>query len=228
LPFKPFPKNFLDLLSDLEGLPLARVLDLGSGEGAFGHLLAESGIQVVELDCSALASGGSIPLRADALHPPILPGRLDCLLAGNLLRHLLVQDAEGAFLNRWLDLLKPGGTLFIFEDEPTLSEPAARNFLDLQAFLADLQPTRRGPLISRDFFLKWAKVLNPAQYWQSGIQMNQNTPDANAVCQMLSANGTEPIPGGVAGELLAAIDQYSLSYGSFWWASATIDGQRLE
>ncbi len=228
LPFHPLPENFLQLLSRLEKLPQARIVDLGAGDGEFGRLLGQHGLQVVELDCSSLAAGGSISLRADALQPPLLPGCLDCLLAGNLWRHLLVQDKAGDFLDCWLRLLKPGGTLFIFEDEPSADDlsvfdPAERNFRDLQSFLADLMPHNRGPLVSRDFFLNWANGLAPEQDWQSGIRTNNEKPSAHAVCRMLQANGTNPNPGGEAGKLLAAIKKHGLSYGSYWWASAQID-----
>ncbi len=223
MPFKPLPGNFLEFLSHLEEVPDPLVVDLGSGDGAFGRLLDQSGIQVIELDCSSLATGTSIPLRGDALHPPFLSRSLDCLLAGNLWRHLLVQNPGGDFLTCWLDLLKPGGTLFIFEDEPDTDDRAARNYRDFQSFLAQLMPDCRGSLLSRDYFLEWAHGLIPAQNWHCGTLMNQNKPNSTAVCQMLTANWTTPIPGGSAGELLAAIERFGLSYGSYWWASAKID-----
>jgi len=223
VPFEPLPEIFLDQIALLQSKNNAGILDLGSGEGAFGRLLKASGLPVVELDCSSLASGGSLAVRGDALNPPFLEGSLDCLISGNLVRHLMVQDISGNFLNQLLNLLKPQGTFFIFEDEPDSIAADARNFKDLQAFLAEMMPHHRGPLISLEFFEEWADKLVPAQIWQSGIERNLNSPNVEAVLNMLTANGMPPNPASRAGQILESIKVNGLSYGSYWWASTKVD-----
>ncbi len=217
LSFEPFPSVFLEFVEQLQALPEATVVDLGAGSGEFGRFLKIYGIETIELDCSVLAQGSSIALRADALQPPLLPQSIDCLLAGNLWRHLSVQKNLKLVLADWLGLLKPGGRLFIFEDEPDFNDPSAVNFKELQAFLAQLQPHYRGPLISLDFFLEWAGKNFPLQTWLSGLETNQNSPDISAVLEMLTGQGINPKPTGTAGRLLKSINNHGLNYGKYWW-----------
>ena len=220
LSFSPLPSEFIQLLQELQSRPMPRILDLGSGQGDFSQLLAPYDLAVYGLDRLPEVAGVQACIRADALHPPVLPGSLDAVVAGNLVRHLLVQCADGAFLQRWVELLRPGGSLFIFEDEPGLSDPAELNFKDLQEFLARLMPSTRGPLISRSLFKKKLQGCTPGLKWSTGLTLNEDRPDTVGVHSMLTGAGAEGKPGGPAGKLLDAIDEHGLSYGSFWWAHA--------
>ncbi len=220
--FSPLPSEFIQFLQELQSRPSPRVLDLGSGQGDFSELLARYDIAAFGLDRLPEAAGVQANIRADALHPPVLPGSLDAVVAGNLVRHLLVQCPEGAFLQRWLELLHPGGSIFLFEDEPGVSAPAELNFKDLQDFLARLMPSTRGPLISRSQFNRQLQVFTPGQKWSTGLMLNDHKPDTAGVRTMLTGADPEGKPQGLAGKLLSAIDEHGLSYGSFWWAHARL------
>ena len=222
MPFSPLPAEFTDLLNDLAHRSNPRIIDFGSGQGELSSLLTGFDLSVWGLDRLPEAAGVAAQLRGDALYPPVLPGSLDCILAGNLVRHLLVQQKTGSFLQLWLELLRPGGCVFIFEDEPGSESEAVRNFKDLQAFLALLMPSTRGPLFSRSQFRKQVSRWTPGQQWSTGVVANAIKPDAEFVCNMLSEGLSAPESPSGAGQLLSRIERHGLSYGSYWWACATI------
>jgi SAM-dependent methyltransferase len=223
LSFSPLPVEFLEFSEKLKEISNAPILDLGSGQGGFASFFADSSLHIWELDRLPRESGVCAHVRGDALKPPILPSSLHCLLAGNLVRHLIVQDKSAKFLSSWLELLKPGGRVFIFEDEPQTHDPAVKNFKDLQSFLAQVMPITRGPLLAREQFLELAGEVTPGTKWESGVLINKNRPDASSVCDMLMGDGDEHDANGAAGRLIEAINQDGLSYGSYWWASAVVD-----
>lgn len=213
--FSPLPAEFLFCLQELKSRTFPQILDLGSGGGFFASLLAAEGLPTWGLDLMPRQAGAVVDLRGDALAPPIRPGSLDCLLAGNLIHHLLAQDSTLSFIDGWLELLKPGGWLFIFGDEPAVGDdPAASNYGHLQDFLASLMPERRGVLISRASFIEQVSALSPELTWQSGLQKNEQLPDIESVRRMLGGSTGSPPP------ILRAIEKSGLSYGRYWWASA--------
>ena len=101
----------------------ASVADLGCGTGSLSVLLAGSGYSVTGLDISermlqlarakSAAAGVDIGFaHGDAGSPPLNPGAFDVVLA----RHVLwVFDDADAVLQRWIDLLRPGGRLVLIE-----------------------------------------------------------------------------------------------------------------
>jgi len=216
--FSPLPAEFSRCLNVLQSRRNPRIVDLGSGNGDFAQALKQFGLQVWGVDRLPAAAGVTANLRGDALNPPFLAESLDCILAGNLVRHLLVQDKPGSFLKVWLKLLRPGGSIFLFEDEPNRADPAEENFVDLQGFLAQLMPATRGPLFSRHQFLAKTGVWTPGFNWVTGIEKNNSQPDIAAVCQMIGVGISGKNPKGTAGQLLSRIEENGLSYGTFWWA----------
>ncbi len=222
MPFSPLPSELLTFLADLQTRSNPRIMDLGSGLGAFSQLLAGFDLPVWGLDRLPTAVGTRAHLQGDALHPPILSGSLDCILAGNLVRHLLIQSGGGSFLQIWLDLLCPGGSIFLFEDEPGKTSPAEKNFKELQTFLACLMPSSRGGLFCRSQFSTQVKNWTPGQKWTTGLVSNRCKPDVDAVCRMLAEGIHQSSPVGPAEQLLARIEKHGLSYGSFWWAQTKL------
>ncbi|MBM7784388.1 class I SAM-dependent methyltransferase [Tenggerimyces flavus] len=112
-----------DLLAELLPTPPAKLADLGCGTGTLSVLLAEEGYDVVGVDQApnmidfavrkAKAAGLNVPFQhADASKPPLEAGTFDVVLA----RHVLwaLPDPRAA-LERWRDLLKPGGRLVLIE-----------------------------------------------------------------------------------------------------------------
>ena len=108
----------------------------------------------------------------DALEPPISAGACDLVVASNLVRHLLAVTGHLRFLGSWLALLKPGGSLFVFEDEPATEEGPAGNYRDLQEFLSRLVPEARGPLLARRDFLDRAAAAHPDVIWEHDLVRN--------------------------------------------------------
>jgi SAM-dependent methyltransferase len=102
--------------------PPARVADLGCGTGSLSVLLADAGYAVDGVDFSAemvtrardKAAGrdGVTFAVADAADPSLEPHGYDVVLC----RHVLwVLPDQAAALDRWGELLRPGGTLLLVE-----------------------------------------------------------------------------------------------------------------
>ncbi len=112
-----------DLLSAWLPAPKADVLDTGCGTGSLSLLMAELGHTVSGIDFSepmiaqarekAQASGRSISFcRMDAAQPALKSASFDALVC----RHLLwVFPDPGLILQRWSELLKPGGRMLLIE-----------------------------------------------------------------------------------------------------------------
>ncbi len=109
------------LLGSLPPAP-ARVADLGCGTGTLSLLLADEGYAVDGVDVSpemvrlARQKGGDRPdvrfAEADASNPPLEPHTFDVVLC----RHVLwAMPDPAAALQRWIDLLAPGGRLLLVE-----------------------------------------------------------------------------------------------------------------
>jgi len=222
VPFSPIPAEFTNLLTKLQSQPTVRVLDLGCGQGEFSQILKQFDISVWGLDRLPAEAGIEASVRGDALRPPILAASLDCIVAGNLVRHLLAPEEDGNFLVTWLRLLRPGGSLLIFEDEPGLSSSAQRNFSDLQTFLAQLMGPSRGPLLALSEFMKIVNTSTPGQAWTTGLTENQCRPDTGPVLEMLMGENSELNPDTAAGRLRFNIERDGMSYGNFWWAHAQL------
>jgi len=154
----------------------------------------------------------------DALYPPVASGSLDLLLAANLVRHLAPVDPTLGFLDRWLALLKSGGSLVIFEDEPGNTPAGVARFGDLQDFLCRLMPESRGPLLPLAEFRTRVFDLGNHTEWEFGLVRNRQTIDVSMVLKML---GPEGEPEGEPGLLMRAIGRDGLDPGNFWWARAS-------
>ena len=101
----------------------ARIADLGCGTGSLSVLLAEEGYAVDGLDFSpemvararakADAAGVAVEVVVgDARAPGLPPASYDVVLS----RHVLwAMDDPALALDRWLELLAPGGTLLLVE-----------------------------------------------------------------------------------------------------------------
>ncbi len=220
--FTPLPKIFIDICSNPDSSSL-QVLELGCGDGRFQKILADRGIFSWGLDRIGPKGGTVADVVGDALGPPVAVGSLDLLLVPNLLRHLARAEPSLGFLVRWLELLKPGGSLFIFEDEPRDAPAGVSHYRDLQEFLSRLMPESRGPLLPLGDFKARVSALGAAACWDFGLVRNSQTIDAAAVLEFL---GQEGEPTGEPGCLMKSIGRDGLDPGYFWWAraSATMEG----
>ncbi len=209
MPFCPLPTTFLD---DLKRAGHRGVLELGCGEGGFTRLLREQGATVVALDRRRAAAA----LVGDALAPPLRAGSFQMVVAANLLRHLWrrLDPEQGPAV--WRDLLAPGGCLYILEDEPARAPRAARNYRDLQGFLARLHDLQRGPLLPCRTFAAARRRWRWPGSWQDGMAPNAWPADPAAVVALLAGERVEV--GGEAARLRRAIERDGLSYGSYWWS----------
>jgi SAM-dependent methyltransferase len=227
MPFDPLPETLVDLLDGPETSRL-RAVEFGCGDGRLLDLLRRRGLNCAGLDRMPRVAGSVADVRGDVCHPPLRPGSLDLVIAANLVRHLLPAQPALGFLTAWLSLLKPGGSVFILEDEPTSHPPAAARYRDLQAFLARLWPTERGPLVSGKVFRRRLPPSLAARVDSFGTAANLWPQHADAVVAMLRAGA--PTAGGEAARLADAISADGLSCGRQWWcrlsASPTVDGQR--
>lgn len=214
MPFTPLPET----LSDLIGHPDSRNLhavELGCGEGHLLALLRRRGLDCVGLDRWPRVAGCAADIRGDVLRPPLRPGSLDLVIAANLVRHLIPRQPSPAFLETWLSLLKAGGSVFILEDEPTASSPAAAHYGALQGFLARLMPLERGPLVSRASFERRLTPALRARVRGSGVLDNAWPQDAAAAVKMLRSGS--PDAGSEPDLLAAAISADGLACGRMWW-----------
>lgn len=97
-------------------------LEVGCGSGGNLPLLAEWCAQVTGLDLSPVAlaiarrkaARGTRLVRGDATRPPFKAGSFDLVADFNMLYHRWVKD-DAATLATWAALLRPGGTLVLFE-----------------------------------------------------------------------------------------------------------------
>ncbi|MCK9997277.1 MAG: class I SAM-dependent methyltransferase, partial [Candidatus Krumholzibacteria bacterium] len=182
--FTPLPKTFTDLSLN-QDLPFPRILEFGCGDGRFREVLTDRGIFSWGLDRMGRPGGTVADVVGDALFPPVASGSLDFLLAANLVRHLAPVDPTLGFLTRWLELLNPGGCLFIFEDEPGHSPAGVAHYGDLQDFLFRLMPESRGPLLPLAEFKTRVSTLGFPAGWDFGLVRNRQAIDATVVLEML-------------------------------------------
>ena len=110
-------RGFRRVLRLLEqGRGQGRLLDVGAGTGLFMHLARQQGWQIKGLDLcelsreKALAEFGVEVDVGDFRSAPYQPGSFDCMTMLDVLEHSL---DPGAFLARALELLKPGGLLYV-------------------------------------------------------------------------------------------------------------------
>jgi SAM-dependent methyltransferase len=192
------------------------VVDLGCGDGELGRQLVQEGVHVVGCDLTRPCLGSAADVVGDVLSLPFLDGVADLLLAGNLVRHLLLQDSQASFLRRWASCLRPGGWLFILEDEPQANSRGQANYLELQAFFRQLNPGQRGPLIDLAHFLQFGGARSLEGRWQTGKQANSWPLDTDRVIQMLRGAGAEPQ--GRPGALIKSLRVDGLSCTDYWWA----------
>ncbi len=89
MPFQPLPENLEELIGALTKTEAPFVLDLGCGEGHLGHILKQKGVSCWGLDRISPRMGTGANIVGDALRPPILAGKVDLILAGNLFSHPL-------------------------------------------------------------------------------------------------------------------------------------------
>lgn len=214
MPFHPLPTIFTEHLSRLDPA-FDVVLELGSGEGEFQALVAAAGVRCWGLDRRLPAGESPWDLVGDARRPPLKPGAVTILVAANLVRHLAPRRRLAEFVTRWRRLLKPGGALYICEDEPGRETAAQRNFEDLQAFLAQLMPETRGELLARDRFAQLVGANIAPTDWSFGRVRNRTALDSRTVLRFLAGGG--PRTGAVAG-LMRRIGRDGLAPGSYWWA----------
>ncbi len=214
--FQPLPEIILDTLAEDGEDRSPLVVDLGCGDGALGRTLVQAGARVVGCDRARPRLGSAADVVGDALSLPFLDDAADLLVAGNLVRHLLLHDAMAGFLRSWRSCLRPGGWLFIMEDEPRANSRSQANYLELQGFLRQLNPGQRGPLIDLAHFLHLEGTRSLKGHWQTGSQPNNWSPDTDRVIQML--RGTGPEPQGRPGALIKALGVDGLAYTNYWWA----------
>lgn len=95
------------------------ILDVGCGGAWLAAALIPKGKQVISMDISTtnpiratelVASPAHIGLVADAYYLPFRQGKLDCIVASEIIEH--VKDPQ-LFLASLFNALKPGGTLIV-------------------------------------------------------------------------------------------------------------------
>jgi len=215
--FSPLPKTFTDICLHPD-FSFPRILELGCGDGRFRSILAERDIPSWGLDRFGPDVGTVADVVGDALYPPVARGSLDFLLAANLLRHLVPADPALDFLAVWMELLKPGGSLFIFEDEPGEAPAGVARYGELQDILCRLMPQSRGPLLPVADFKARVSNLEAAAGWEFGLVRNRQTIDSGAVLELLKQGGETT---GQVGRLMRGIDRDGLDPGYYWWARAS-------
>ena len=217
--FSPLPDAFEERAAQWAALPVCRLVDLGSGQGEVAGWLGNRGLEVWGLDRYPLAGDLRVDVRGEALRPPFRSGELDGLLAANLMHHALAQDPSGSFLKRWLDLLNPRGRLFLWGDEPVAgADPAVLNYHKLQAFLAEMMPRARGPLVPVKQVVEKLQEAGAGGIRQ-GLVRNRQPVDTDTVLAMLAGTGAMD-PDGAANRLVRQIRQHGLDLGKYWWVEA--------
>lgn len=214
--FHPLPKTLTGILADLDP-ERARVVELGPGDGRFTAEISPSGVNVVGVDRALPGSGVTADIVGDAVLPPLRPGSFDLVLAANLFRHLLPSRPGLDFLDRWRDLLTPGGWLFILEDEPVRRPRGAVRYRQLQEFLARVVPVGRGPLIGLGEFRDLLERNARSEGWTYGGDVNRYPLDPGPVVGLLKGGDLDP--GGEAARLAAGIEKDGLDPGRYWWAA---------
>lgn len=210
--FSPLPATFLD---DLRWARGRTVVELGCGDGRFTAVLRRHGARPVGLDRRRPAAGSAAAVVADARRLPLREGSVALLVAANLLRQLWPLPGRAAVPADWQRCLAPGGRLWVFEDEPTARPASARNYRDLQAFLARLDVWSRRPLLARAEFLRCLGGGPAADRWRCDAAANAERPgDLGPLLAGLESGGDE----GEGRRLAAAIRRHGLAYGDFWWA----------
>jgi len=215
--FSPLPKTFL---KELQHPRHNTIVELGCGDGVFSELLIANGARIVTCDRRPPWEGSCAQLVADVRQLPFPPGSVDLLICANLLRQIWPVTDGGPVPVDWYRCLRENGRLFIFEDAASSATSAGRNYRDLQAFLVQLDPSRRRPLLSRKVFAQSLKsgATRPGR-WDLGWQQNHWTVDVDQVLALLSA--LDPAGQGEGGRLASAIRQEGMSYGRYWWACWT-------
>jgi SAM-dependent methyltransferase len=221
MPFDPLPKTLSEIIAGGVSRPLTAV-ELGCGDGRLLALVRRPGVTCIGVDRMPRVAGSAADIVGDACRAPLREGSLDLLLAGNLVRHLVPARPDLGFLAGWLALLRPGGSLFILEDEPASRPGPAANHRDLQAFLARLWPTGRGPLLSRTAFLRRLPIRYQSLLADGGVGDNRWPQDADAAVAMLERGA--PAPGDEAARLAAAIAAGGLACGRQWWCQLRVPG----
>jgi SAM-dependent methyltransferase len=215
MPFSPLPKTFLE---DNRRLGSGTVVELGCGDGSFARLLRGAGARPWLLDRRHPRTGSAAGIVADAQDPPLPDGCVDLLVAANLLRHLAPPTRRRPVPPAWRALVRPGGCLYIFEDEPCAAPAAARNYRDLQVHLARIAPEWRRPLLAARTFARCCAAERDATgEWSFGRRRNKWPSNPDAVLRFLGGTDAEP-DGGEAQRLSEAIAASGLDYGFYWWA----------
>lgn len=215
--FTPLPKIFTDFCSNLD-FSISQIMEFGCGDGRFHDVLSDLGVSCWGLDRVSPEFGTAAHVVGEAACPPVAPASLDLLVVPNLLRHMLPALSDFSFLDRWLELLKPEGALFIFEDEPGSNSAGEANYRDLQVFLARLLPESRGPLIPLEEFRALSSSFPGTASWEFGLVPNGQTIASEPVLEML---GPHLEADGEPGSLVRSIARDGLDPGHFWWARAT-------
>lgn len=208
--FSPLPAPFLEFLGQCDFCG-ALALDLGCGPDVAWSSSAPAALRIVNLDRRGPDQGTAATLVGDATQPPLLAERFDLVVASNLYRHIVGTGPGVDPLPCWQGLVRPGGCLFVFEDEPGSELAAESNYADLQRMLARLMPESRGELLPLERF-----AGRPGGGWSAERLRNAERPDTEAVCAWLAAGNPEP--GHEVGRLIERIGRDGLSYGRYWWA----------
>jgi SAM-dependent methyltransferase len=221
--FFPLPTTLLEDLARFRGEP---IVELGCGDGRFSAVLMAAGAALWRVDRRPPWIGSAADLVADARMLPFKSGRIGLLVCANLLRQLWPPVSDRPVPDEWRRCLRPGGVLFLLEDEPTANPPAASHYRELQAFLARVAPQIRRPLLPRRRFLKRLSNAGELHSWRHGQRRNDYPADVGVVSSWLrsSAGAGETRTGQQATgndegvRLAAALERDGLCYGDYWWA----------
>ena len=164
------------------------------------------------LDRWGPALGSAARVVGDVVRPPLRTGCWSVAVAANLVRHLEQGLGLDRIVRTWLDLLAPGGDLFLLEDAPGGRDPAQSNYEALQALLAGLPG--RGPLLAWEEFQPRLDATG-AHVVAAGTQDNGYALDAASVVAMLESGTPGRDTPAVA--LAEAIRRDGVACGRFWW-----------